>query len=224
MKSQWDSLKTIRSMDSNSEDIDTATTFPEMSIPAAAKAILTLTESLGYVLMSPLPKFTFWCLSQLPYMRKAKAAKESMITSELEKAISRINDGSKSGRTPRCAMDEILRREHMAATKENREPMYKTRAIYDEVSEPGWTVRNCVNRRSSSLDFLLPGTTQLRRQSPGVSNYSPTTQASSATFAMHFEPHSQRPLQNVGRQPHGRLPKPEARILTPYKRRSFARP
>lgn len=86
-------------------------------------------------MLSPMPKFTFWLMSQLPYMRKAKAAKETMIASELEKAKKWFSSGPNKEQTARCAMDDILRRELAAAAKENREPAYNTRAIFDEVRQ-----------------------------------------------------------------------------------------
>lgn len=136
MKSQWKQVVEMQSLDGDLPiNRDIPAIFPEMDVPIGAKAVLTLTESVGYMVISPLPKFTFWVLSQLPYMRKAHAAKENMISDALEKAKSRMTSGSQdSDEIPRCALDDILRRELMAAKKEEREPVYKTRAIYDEVS------------------------------------------------------------------------------------------
>ena len=112
--------------------IDNPATFPEAPMPDAQKSILTLTESLESVGLSPMPKFTFWLISLWPYMRKARAAKENMISTELEKAKTRFSSGNKAAR---CALDDILRRELISAEKEGRKPQYNTRTISDEVGK-----------------------------------------------------------------------------------------
>ncbi|KAJ5373106.1 cytochrome P450 [Penicillium concentricum] len=117
----------------SSTNIDEPAVFPEAPIPDAPNSILTLTESLEPVVLSPIPKLTFWFMSQLPYMRRARAAKETMIATELEKAKARFSSGTKEEHVARCAMDDILRRELAAAKKENREPSYNTRTIFDEL-------------------------------------------------------------------------------------------
>jgi hypothetical protein len=103
-------------------------------MPPAQKSILTLTESLEAAVKSPTPRLTHWFLRCLPYMRKARMAKEEMIANELEKGKTRFTQGRKEDQVARCAMDDILHRELIAAKKESREPVYDTRAIYDEVS------------------------------------------------------------------------------------------
>ncbi|KAJ5774111.1 cytochrome P450 [Penicillium paradoxum] len=113
----------------NDEPVD----FPEPAINAGQNSVLTLTESLESIMMSPMPRLAFWLLSKLPYMRKAIAAKESMIATELERAKVRFAGTAKEDQVARCAMDDILRRELVAAEKENREPAYSTRTIFDEL-------------------------------------------------------------------------------------------
>ncbi|KAJ5519301.1 Cytochrome P450 [Penicillium expansum] len=113
--------------------IDEPAVFPDAPISGAPKAILTLTESLKFLAISPIPKLTFWLVSLLPNMRRARAAKETMITTELEKAKTRLSIGAKEEQFARCAIDDILRRELATAEKENREPAYNTRTIFDEL-------------------------------------------------------------------------------------------
>lgn len=132
VNAQRNLLSGTASIDTSSTDIDEPTSFPEAPIPDAQNSILTLTESLESVMISPTPKLTFWLISKLPYMRKARAAKETMIATELEKAKARFSDRKE---TARCAMDDILRRELISAEKEGREPNYNTRTISDEVSK-----------------------------------------------------------------------------------------
>jgi hypothetical protein len=73
-------------------------------------------------------------MSKLPHMRRATAAKETMIATELEKARARFSGEAAEEPVARCAMDDILRRELAAAEKENREPVYNTRTVFDEVT------------------------------------------------------------------------------------------
>ncbi|CAG8051375.1 unnamed protein product [Penicillium olsonii] len=113
--------------------LDAPAVFPEVPVPDAPNSILTLTESLESIMLSPTPKLAFWLLSKLPYMRKATAAKEKMIATELEKAKARFSSDFDSQQTARCAMDDIMRRELAAAAREDREPAYNTRTVYNEL-------------------------------------------------------------------------------------------
>ncbi|OQE42360.1 hypothetical protein PENCOP_c004G07675 [Penicillium coprophilum] len=117
----------------SSTDINEPAVFPEVSIPDVASSIFTLTESLESMMLSPIPKLKFWFMSQLPYMRRARAVKEATMASELEKAKARFSSGTQEERIARCALDAILRRELAAAKQENREPTYNTRTIFDEI-------------------------------------------------------------------------------------------
>lgn len=121
-------------------DIDEPRIFPEAPTPPAQASILTLTESLEKIVMSPVPRLMFKFLSSLPYMRRAMATKEEMISTkeemistEIIKAKKRFTEGQKEEQVTRCAMDYILRREFISAEKENRSPAYDTRTIFDEV-------------------------------------------------------------------------------------------
>ncbi|KAL2811147.1 cytochrome P450 [Aspergillus granulosus] len=112
---------------------DEPVAFPEAPVPPAQKSILTLTESIEMMVMSPAPKLLFRFLKMLPYMRKANSIKEGMITSELAKAVIKHKEGQDEEKVAGCAMDYILYRELSAAKKDNREPILNTRAIYDEL-------------------------------------------------------------------------------------------
>jgi hypothetical protein len=111
--------------------VDEAFEFPEAPRPPTFDAILTLTESLEATVKSPLPRFHHWVLRQMPYMRKAKAYKEELIERELEKGVQRCLE---SHRTQKSALDQILQRETALAEKEDRDPVYISRPIIDEVS------------------------------------------------------------------------------------------
>ena len=103
-------------------------------MPAAQDAILTLTDSLEKTLIAPIPALSFRLLSMTKAMRDARAVKEEMIATELARGKARLVEQA-NGEQPatRCAMDDILRREIAAAQKQNREPNYDTRTMYDEV-------------------------------------------------------------------------------------------
>ncbi|KAI1360925.1 cytochrome P450 [Xylaria arbuscula] len=114
-------------------NIDDPAIFPVAQMKSAQKSILTITESISILIGSPFPRIVHWFVRQLPYMRNARSVKEEMIKGELEKATSRFEKNANNKLEASCAMDEILYRELAAAKKENRAPVYHTRAIYDEL-------------------------------------------------------------------------------------------
>lgn len=116
------------------KDVDKAVEFPQAPHLPAYKAIFTLAESLEASIKSPLPRFHHWVLRQLPYMRKARAAKETMISNEIDNAARRMMHQNEQDQVTRSAMDDILRREILLARKQNRVPVIKSRPIIDEVS------------------------------------------------------------------------------------------
>jgi hypothetical protein len=113
-----------------SKDTDEAVDFPQAPNPPEFDAILTLTESLEPTIKSPVPRLHHWFLRQMPYMRKARALKESLINGQIEKATKRFAEGDIE---KRCALDDVMHREMTAAKKEARAPVYTTRPISDEV-------------------------------------------------------------------------------------------
>lgn len=112
------------------ETADLPVEFPTAQRPATFEAIITLTESLEISIKAPLPRLAHWFLRQLPYMRKARAIKESLIHDGLETGIQQLSSGD---HIKRSALDEILHRELAMSQKEGRQPVYHSRAIYDEV-------------------------------------------------------------------------------------------
>jgi hypothetical protein len=113
-----------------SENRDEVVDFPQAPNPPEFDAILTLTESLEPTIKSPVPKLHHWFLRQMPYMRKARALKESLINGQIEKATKRFAEGDME---KRCALDDVMHREMTAAKKADRAPVYNTRPISDEV-------------------------------------------------------------------------------------------
>lgn len=128
---------------------DAPVDFPSNPRPAAFEAIVTLTESIEAVSNSATPRLSHWILRQRTHMKEARAQKEKMIANYVKEAVDRISAGEKGRRS---ALEHILQREHAAAQKEGRQPVYNSRAIYDEVclfeSNPsGYRIcRNCTDR------------------------------------------------------------------------------
>ncbi|EXJ60823.1 hypothetical protein A1O7_04976 [Cladophialophora yegresii CBS 114405] len=104
--------------------------FPHFSRPAVFEAISVLTESLEISVKAPVPRFAHWVLRQMPYMRKARADKEKHFTDKINESIKRVASGKQAKSS---ALDDILLREEAAAKKAGRQPVYNSRAIYDEL-------------------------------------------------------------------------------------------
>lgn len=116
-----------------SGSLDDEAKFPDAPNPAAKQAIITLTESLETSIKSPFPVIAHWLLRKTSSMRKAKAIKDDFIREEVEKTKNRFTGRQENEREVKCAMDDILRREMLSSEKENRAPMFHSRAMYDEV-------------------------------------------------------------------------------------------
>lgn len=108
--------------------------FPEVPMTPVQESILTLTESIGVIIKSPgAPVLSYKLLSLLPSMRKATWHKETMIAGQLAEIKNSIVQDPEKPADDKCAMEFILRREGAAAARENRQPIYESRMIYDEV-------------------------------------------------------------------------------------------
>jgi hypothetical protein len=112
-------------------DTDKPAICPECQRPPKFDAILTLTESLEITMKSPFPRWHYWFLRQLPYMRNAIKIKEDTITYEIQRAVERVETNATAYQS---AVDDVLRRERGLAEKEERPPVYHSRDIHDEVS------------------------------------------------------------------------------------------
>ncbi|KIX99549.1 uncharacterized protein Z520_05125 [Fonsecaea multimorphosa CBS 102226] len=104
--------------------------FPAFHRPADFEAIATLTESLEVSVKAPFPRFAHWVIRQFPYMRKARAYKEKLFSDMVVESLRKQSSGNQ---VKRSALDDILQRETAAAKKEDRQPEYHSRAIYDEL-------------------------------------------------------------------------------------------
>lgn len=111
-------------------NVDMPAEFPKSRRPAAFDALITLAESLEASVKAPAPRLAHWVLRQMPYMRKARAVKEELFFKEVAKGAERLISGDQ---VKRSALDDVLHRELAIAKKEGRDPVYHSRAIYDEV-------------------------------------------------------------------------------------------
>jgi hypothetical protein len=123
MKSQVEFLSSINKID-QPQGRDVPVEFPKAPIPPASKAILTLTDSMEIAVKSPLPRLHHWLLRQLPYMRAAKVYKDRYISETIEVARLKFYDTSENDKSVNSALEHLLRRELVAAKKEERAPEY----------------------------------------------------------------------------------------------------
>jgi hypothetical protein len=128
---QIDSLSLINSVPIP-KDGSSPVSFTQVPVPAIARAVVTLTESLAVSFQSPLSEWHHWIFGQFPTMREAYATKEKMITDQIDKAAKRLFNDPDAPMT--CLLDDLLRHELTAAAKDKREPNFKSRTVYDEVS------------------------------------------------------------------------------------------
>ncbi|KAF2176652.1 cytochrome P450 [Zopfia rhizophila CBS 207.26] len=96
-------------------NIDEPANFPRAPNPAAFDAILTLIESLESLIKPQMPRLHHYVLRQMSYMRSTRAHKEKMITEELDKAKNRFTGRAENCQIMKRAIDNILRRELVAA-------------------------------------------------------------------------------------------------------------
>ncbi|WYZ35700.1 hypothetical protein EsH8_X_000347 [Colletotrichum jinshuiense] len=111
------------------DDTEDQVEFPEGIVPEVFSAILTLTNSVTDTQLSPAPVLTSWVLRKLPYMKRATKIKDKYIREKIDESVHLINSGNTE---PWSALHSVLLREREIAAKENRQPSYYKRAIFDE--------------------------------------------------------------------------------------------
>jgi hypothetical protein len=125
----------IKSLDLPS-DVDKEVHIPEAPDPPIFKTIVTLAESIETSTKSPVPRMAHWFLRQMPYMRKAITFSLEFVKVEVEKTRKRFMGIPANEWEVSCALDDMLRREMLLSGKEGRQPMFHSRAMYDEVLTP----------------------------------------------------------------------------------------
>lgn len=94
------------------------------------EALIAITKSVDQAMKSPFPKVHHWFLRTFTSLRSAVAIKERTVDEQIAKSVERV---SQRDNLTRSALDEMIQREHKAALKEGRQPVYSSRALRDEV-------------------------------------------------------------------------------------------
>ncbi|KAF4429616.1 Cytochrome P450 3A14 [Fusarium acutatum] len=108
--------------------------FPVHPLAKELDATLTIVESSAVGLSSPIPRWHYWILYKLPYLKKAARVREEWTRREIDKAVETISkDGTKHTLATRSVLEFMVLREEAAARKAERPPRFHRRRIYDEL-------------------------------------------------------------------------------------------
>ncbi len=115
--------------------------FPQAPLAPAMDAVLRTTENVTKVAVTGFPDIAWRVLSWFPRVRRLRRLKDQFIQGQVDKAVDRVAAADSSSDTGgysklKCALDLIILRERALAAKENREPVYWSDSIKDEVSPP----------------------------------------------------------------------------------------
>ncbi|KAI8627167.1 cytochrome P450, partial [Xylariaceae sp. FL1651] len=110
---------------------DGTVVFPDLPELPTIATIQAVSNHLGDQLNSLFPRLSHrYQMLTSPTLAKDFAQKDQFLRNEIEKAVMRLRKGE--GGT-RSAMDHILQREMNAAEKANRQPVFHSSRIYDEL-------------------------------------------------------------------------------------------
>lgn len=104
--------------------------FPDGPVPQPQASLLKLTDSITHTQLSPFPTLTSTIHTKFPSMRHAINTKEAFYRDKINEAISHITADPDA--PARNAIHSVLLRERETALKENHQPDYHQRGIYDE--------------------------------------------------------------------------------------------
>lgn len=127
-KAQLDLFTTMKKVDLP-KTLTSPATLPRADSPLTVQSVMTLTQSIEASLKSPMPALAHWAYRQTSAMKRAFTVKEEFIKRELKDAERRFDTKA----DVQCAVDNVLRRESVAAEKEGRSRNFHSRDIYDEV-------------------------------------------------------------------------------------------
>jgi len=114
---------------------DDAIEFERAPAPPVFEAVLKLTDGLEYVGKSPFPRpLGFVMRHFFPSTRKNLQIKDRAMAEEIGKAEGRMAENKGDNARMTNAVDHMLRREQMAAEKQNRAPNYQSKVMSAEVS------------------------------------------------------------------------------------------
>lgn len=110
--------------------------FPRAPLAPTMDAMLRTTENITKVAVTGFPAIAWWLLSLIPKVRKLRKLKDGFIKDQVDKAIARLEKSKlEDGDSKlKCGLDLILQRERAMAVKEDREPIFWSDSIKDEVS------------------------------------------------------------------------------------------
>ncbi|KAI8211844.1 Laccase [Colletotrichum sp. SAR 10_86] len=132
-ESQSTTIQQLNAVEQSAPEIlggaDEEVVFAEGNIPELFAAVLTLTNSVTDMQLSPAPVLTSWVLRKFPYMKKATAVKDGYIRDRITESVQLIEGGKTE---PWSALHSVLLREREVAAKEGRKPDYYKRSIFDE--------------------------------------------------------------------------------------------
>lgn len=136
-RNQVELLSTLKRVDLPAT-ADDAVDLPRAPIPASFEAVIKLTESIEVTLKSPFPRFTGFCQRYLPSQRKYQKIKDRVLNEQISLAEARLTTTSEKTETGSISngVDLMLRREQMAAEKQNRLPNYHSEVMRAEVTLP----------------------------------------------------------------------------------------
>jgi len=119
-------------MPSDSDDNTKAVEFPYATFNPYIEAMFILSNSLETSMKSPFPKLAHWFLRQTQSMKTARNNKEEILARQINLSTARVK-GTSEEQVVRCAVDDMVRREIVQSSKEQREPAFHTRVFADEV-------------------------------------------------------------------------------------------
>ncbi|KAF1845896.1 cytochrome P450 [Cucurbitaria berberidis CBS 394.84] len=113
--------------------VDLEVGFPRASAPPEFDAILRLTDTIEIVIKSPAPRLVGRLLRWVPRISKLLKLRDEMISAQISKAEKRMAHTKGTADKISNAVDHVLRRELMAAERQNRAPHYQSKVIIAEL-------------------------------------------------------------------------------------------
>lgn len=121
-RSQVSLLSSLAKLEALPPDENVPAEFPKVQTPAAFNAIVTMTDSLDAVARSPLPSWHHWFLQQTFSYRSAKRCKDDHFDQQFRNARKEYSDNPNDQKEVSSALESVLQREVIAASKEGRSP------------------------------------------------------------------------------------------------------
>ena len=121
-RSQVSHLSSLAKLEALPLDENVPAEFPKVPTPATFNAIVTMTESLNNVTRSPLPSWHHWLVRQTFSYRAAKRYKDRLFDEHFRNASKDYSDDPGDQKDVSSALEGMIQREAIAASKEGRSP------------------------------------------------------------------------------------------------------